>query len=167
MPRPRNPLVDEFTKAGFSRRHAFRLAQVVGNPIAWQLYQQRRLSVADAARLVKDYPRHGEQCLLAFHVMNGWRLKDAEAAFREAVDTVAAEVLALNPNVCINDLHRVIDDRVAGPVRRMECLPRIAPIGTIPAGSDDAGRANPLAEAVAEIQRLRSKLYDLGVDPDS
>ena len=103
------------------------------SPVAWQLYREGRLSVAAAARLVKDYPQQGEQCLLAYHVVNGWRLRDAEAAYREAVHAVAAEVLSVNPNVSDNDLHRVIDDRVAGPVRRMECLPGIAPIGTIPA----------------------------------
>ena len=104
--------------------------------------------------------------LLAFHVMNGWPLRDTEAAYRDAVDTVAAEVLAVNPEVSDNDLHRVIDDRVAGPVRKMELLPRITPIGTIAGVSGDVFRPDPLAEAVAEIQRLRSKLYDLGVDPD-
>ena len=151
MPRPRNPLVEQFTKAGFSRRHAFRLAQVVGSPVAWQLYRDGRLSVADAARLAKDYPQHGEQCLLAFHVLNGWRMRDAEDAYREAVDAVAAEVLAVNPNVSDNDLHQIIDDRVAGPVRRMECLPRIAPIGTIAGWFGGLLRPDPLAEAVAEI----------------
>ena len=171
MPRPKNPTAESLMKAGISRRQAFRVARIIQSPIARQLYRAGRLSADDAARLAKDYPDHGEQCLLAFHVMSGWRLRDAEEAYWEAVHAIASEVLGGNPDVAVGDLHRIIDDRVAGPVRRMEYLPRIVPIGTIPDPSAPVHPPDPieqaLAEAVAEIQRLRSKLYDLGVDPDS
>ena len=162
MPRPRNPLVQEFMQAGMGRRQAFQLAKVVDHPIALQMFQQRDLSLADAAGMATNWPHSGEQALLSFHVLNGWKFKDAEAAYLNAVDTFVDDVLSVNPEIDDKELHRLVDDRLAGPVRRMEYLPRIVQKCTIqPAPSD------PLAEAVAEIRRLRSMLQDAGIDPDS
>ena len=162
MPRPKNTVVQDFIQAGMGRRQAFQLAKVMDGPIALQRVQQHRLSLADAAKMAKDWPDYrGEQALLSFHVLNGWKLRDAEAAYSAAVQDAIGELEAVNPGMSNTDALRIVDERVTGPVRDMVQLPRKVQSCTIqPVPSD------PLAEAVAEIRRLRVMLQDVGVNPD-
>ena len=164
MPRPKNPLVQELMQQGMGRRQAFQLAKIVDHPVALAMFQERKLSLADAAGMATRWPYRGEQALLSVHVSNGWKLKDAEIAYSAAVQEAVRELDAVNPNISDADALKIVDERVCGPIRRGEFLPgpRIVHNCTIQPPPPD-----PLIEAVAEIRRLRSKLQDLGVDPDS
>ena len=171
MPRQRNQLVAELMRFGFSRRDAFRVAKIQQHPIPWQLYTEGLLSTAEAARLVKVWPYHGEQAIMACHVMQGWKLKDSETHYLIAIQIVVKEALDLDWDMSDSELQSYIEKNLIMPMR--------ANLGIIPDQyrtpknkvSNRATRhdsATPdIAEAVAEIQRLRSKLHDLGVDPDS
>ena len=171
MPRPKNPDVAELMEWGFSRRDAFRLSRVRKHPITWQMFGQDRLSLADAEKMVKEYDYEGEQAIIASHLMRGWKFKDAESAFWVAIITGVKEAEALDPSMSDAQMNEYLN---------AHHLPQHYPGGVYPApptkkatnhakwhDSEPAKATADLADAVAEIQRLRSKLYDLGVDPDA
>lgn len=174
MPRPKNQLVVDLMAYGFSRRDAFRVANIKKHRIPWHLYCEGLLSTADAARLAKEWPYHGEQAIMACHVMNGWKLKDAEDAYLVAIQIVMKEALSLDWDMPMEELMAYSEEHLMVPMR--------ANLGVVPAqfrapaqrgGNSakwhDSGTTEPtpdLAEAVAEIQRLRAMLHDLGADPN-
>ena len=175
MARPRNPLVAAFVQFGFSRRDAFRLAKIQQHRIPWQLYTQGLLSVAESARLVQDWPFEGEQALLACHLMGGWKLKDAELAYLIAIQIVMNEALALDSNMPDAELMAYIEKSLIVPLRANNGVipdqyrsPKQAAGNRAIWHDSEATQPTPgMAEAVTEIARLRSKLYDCGVDPDA
>ena len=120
MPRVENPKVKALMAQGFPRRQAYRMVKLAGHPVAHQMFQQERLSLADAAGLATRWPYHGEQCLLAFHVVNGYRLRDAEAAYLSAVRTAIA---GLDSALSDEEMLWAVDKAVAEPVRQLYLMP--------------------------------------------
>ena len=168
MPKPRNPLVAELMQIGFSRRDAFRVARIEPHPIASRMFRLGLLSLAESDRMVKNWPFHGEQAIMAFHVMSGWRLKDAELAYQTAVKTAVGDAMAGESDISDAALHAYVDSVVAGPVRAGESFPTPFPDtdGNRAIWHDSQPQPDALADAVAEIRRLRAILQDMGVDPD-
>lgn len=91
MPRPKNELVhDLMNRAGLSRRQAFDFVKGWESRIVRELWSTDRLSIAEGARVVRKYPHLGEQAILGCHVAAGWKLRDAETAYRVMImDSIA------------------------------------------------------------------------------
>ena len=170
MPRPKNQLVqDLISEAGLSRRQAFDFVKGWESPVVRELYAEDRVSIAQGARLVRDYPQLGEQAILALHVAAGWTLRDAEWAFWAMILNTIGE---FPPDASDATICEYLNKVKLEPIRQGGLFPmplnRAKLHETPPAESCKVAR-NPdlaLAEAVAEIRRLREILADVGVDPD-
>ena len=180
MPRPKNPLVAALVQSGFSRREAFRIAKLRTSPVAWWLYTNERISSTEGCRLIREYPDPGDQAVLALHVDAGWALSEAERAYFNVISDALREVAIGHPELWDDEREEEHCQKTAEKMNAVDLMVirtgGLFPRPTTGQGQKGANRAiwhdseDPapaMADAVAEIQRLRSKLHDLGVDPDS
>ena len=130
--------------------------------------------------LIKDFPDQGDQAVLAVHVDVGWTLSEAERAYFSVISDALREVAIGHPELWDDERE---EEHCRKTAERMNAIDLMVirtgglfPRPTTGQRHRGANRANgtiqtdsapAMADAVAEIARLRSKLHDLGVDPDS